>query len=114
MWRSFQQANLRRRGDFRGDAPLDGPHKNAIAEYNTVRALQRIASPKQSRLNNARRKRHCAGECWGFAGNRETRRSCQYSIRDRIDRIVAKRDNALARACARARNIERGDYRRAQ
>jgi hypothetical protein len=33
---------------------------------------------------------------------------------DRIDRIVAKRDNALARACARARNIERGDYRRAQ
>jgi hypothetical protein len=28
---------------------------------------------------------------------------------DRIDRIVAKRDSALERACARARNIERCD-----
>jgi hypothetical protein len=28
---------------------------------------------------------------------------------DRIDWIVAKRDSALARACARPQNIERGD-----
>jgi hypothetical protein len=28
---------------------------------------------------------------------------------DRTDRIVGKRDRALARACARARNVERGD-----
>jgi hypothetical protein len=27
---------------------------------------------------------------------------------DRIDRIVAKSDSALARACARVRNVERG------
>lgn len=28
---------------------------------------------------------------------------------DRVHRVVAKRDSALARACARTRNIERGD-----
>src|SRR5437667_12588164 len=28
---------------------------------------------------------------------------------DRTDRIVGKRDGALERACARARNVERGD-----
>jgi hypothetical protein len=28
---------------------------------------------------------------------------------DRVDRIVAKRDGALARTCTRARNVEHGD-----